>query len=188
MAKSRLRLKELNLDEKEMKCAALEYAYTEHVAVFTEGATRKVDVAAVRTALHNKRVEIEAAEAALALHHEQRERSFRGLEIITMSGLELQEDPAPRPVPGKVLNVQTSSGDDDGQGEVQWDTMRDVADDFEIQPATSADGPFNHYDVVKKSKVTLTGMTSGAKLYVRVRARNAAGKGPWSDIASVRIT
>ena len=36
---------------------------------------------------------------------------------------------------------------------------------------------------VTKSKTTLTGLTSGAKIWVRVRAIGPAGAGTWSDPA-----
>ena len=38
-------------------------------------------------------------------------------------------------------------------------------------------------DTLTNSKTTLTGFTSGARIWVRVRAINSAGKGPWSDPA-----
>ncbi len=38
-----------------------------------------------------------------------------------------------------------------------------------------------------KSKITLTGLTSGSMVHVRVACVNTAGSGPWSDIASCKV-
>jgi hypothetical protein len=42
---------------------------------------------------------------------------------------------------------------------------------------------FATHDTVTKSSTTLTSLTSGSRMWVRVRAINSAGKGAWSDPA-----
>jgi len=37
---------------------------------------------------------------------------------------------------------------------------------------------------VTKSKTAVTELTSGARMWARVRAVNAAGQGAWSDVAT----
>jgi hypothetical protein len=151
-------------------------------------------------------MEISAAKGALRLLYEQRDMmedevdeqlreeadDVEGIaqgnpEIIRKANFEVQDEPAAKPAPGKVENLATTTGDNDGELEAQFKPQHDVADDYEVEWATATDGPWQKFEVVRVSKVTLTGLPSGAKVFVRVRARNATGRGPWSDIACARV-
>jgi hypothetical protein len=85
----------------------------------------------------------------------------------------------------QVLELVLSQGDFEGTLDVVWKPVRG-AKSYEIQ--ISADPPTGTSWAAKmtasKSSATLEGLTSGAKLWARVRAVGADNKpGPWSDPA-----
>ena len=85
----------------------------------------------------------------------------------------------------QVLDLVLSEGDFDGTLDGVWKPLRG-AKSYEIQ--ISADPPTGTSWAAKmtasKSSATVEGLTSGAKLWARVRAVGADNKpGPWSDPA-----
>ena len=88
----------------------------------------------------------------------------------------------PSGVPGQVNNLSVSAGDNDGSLDAHFDP-EPVAKTYEVQtsPDPMTPSTFVHGDTVTKSSCTLTGLTSGSRVWVRVRAINGAGKGPWSE-------
>ena len=104
---------------------------------------------------------------------------------ILSAGLSIRAAKAPQSVPNQVMNLALTAGDNAGTLDGQWDFLPN-AKSYEAQ--MSAD-PFTTTswvtaDTVTKSSSTLTGFTSGAKIWARVRAINSAGKGAWSDPAT----
>ena len=103
---------------------------------------------------------------------------------ILSAGLSVRAAKTPAATPGQVANLSLTAGDNAGSLDAHWDSMSG-AKSFEVQsspdPMTSTS--FVTADTLTNSKVTLTGFTSGARIWVRVRAINSAGKGPWSDPA-----
>ena len=104
--------------------------------------------------------------------------------MILSAGLSVRAARAPQSVPGPVQNLSLTTSDNAGALDVHWDALPG-AKSFEVQ--TSAD-PFTATswmtaDTLTNSKTTLAGLTSGAKIWVRVRGINSAGKGAWSDPA-----
>jgi hypothetical protein len=87
-------------------------------------------------------------------------------------------------VPTQVLNLVLTAGDFDGTLDAACDAVYG-ASSYEIQtsadPMTATSWAFKMTS--SKSSATLEGLTSGAKVWVRVRAIGAAGPGPWSDPA-----
>jgi len=84
-----------------------------------------------------------------------------------------------------VLNLVLTAGDNDGTLDAAWDPLHG-AGSYEVQisvdPVSSTSWAFK--TVANKSSVTLDGLTSGAKIWVRVRGVGAGNnKGPWSDPA-----
>ena len=71
---------------------------------------------------------------------------------------------------------------------MHWDRNSN-ANAYEVQ--TSVDPitgtSFATVTTVTKSKALLTGLTSGAKIWVRVRAIGTAGNGGWSDPAGTFV-
>ncbi|MEY4917573.1 MAG: hypothetical protein RL616_1486 [Verrucomicrobiota bacterium] len=103
---------------------------------------------------------------------------------ILSAGLSVRAGKTPPQLPGQVMNLSLTAGDNDGSLDAHWDPQTKIKS-YEIQ--VSAD-PFTTTsfvtkDTVTKSSATLTGLTSGDRVWVRVRAINAAGKGAWSDPA-----
>jgi len=103
---------------------------------------------------------------------------------ILSAGLSVRAARTPQALPAQVQNLSLTAGDNAGSLDAHWDPPGN-ARSYEVQ--TSPD-PFTEAtwvtrDAVTNSKTTLTGFTSGAKIWVRVRAINSAGKGAWSDVA-----
>ncbi len=104
---------------------------------------------------------------------------------ILSAGLSVRAARTPQTIPNQVMNLSLTTSDNAGALDVHWDSLSG-AKSFEVQ--TSPD-PFTTTswvtaDTLTNSQTTLTGFTSGSKLWVRVRAINSAGKGAWSDPAT----
>ena len=103
---------------------------------------------------------------------------------ILSAGLSVRAARAPQTVPEQVQNLSVTAGDNAGSLDVHWDGM-DNAKSFEVQISADpfTDATWKPADTVTNSKSALTGLTSGGKIWVRVRAINSKGKGAWSDVA-----
>ncbi len=105
---------------------------------------------------------------------------------IESAGMSVRDDGAPIGTPTQVLNLVLTEGDFEGTLEAAWYRVRG-ARSFEIQisvdPITPTSWAFKQS--ASKSSATISGLTSGAKLWVRVRAIGAGNTpGPWSDPAT----
>lgn len=86
----------------------------------------------------------------------------------------------------QVLNLVLTEGDFEGTLDAAWDRVRG-ASSYEIQisvdPITPTSWAFKQS--ASKSSATISGLTSGTKLWVHVRAIGAGNTpGPWSDPAT----
>lgn len=104
---------------------------------------------------------------------------------ILSAGLSIRAARTPQIVPVQVQNLSVTAGDNAGSLDAHWDGM-DNAKSFEVQISADpfSDATWKPADTVTNSKAVLTGLTSGAKIWVRVRAINSKGKGAWSDVAT----
>lgn len=68
--------------------------------------------------------------------------------------------------------------------ELSWTDPPEQTDGFDLQVSGSAEGPWDDLDTVASSPYTHSGLPGNSTRYYRVRAFNAAGAGPWSDIAN----
>ena len=89
----------------------------------------------------------------------------------------------------QVANLAVSASEFDGALDVSWDPVRG-AGTYEIwasiDPVTASSWAFK--DVSNITALTLGGFTSGAKMWLRVRAVGADNnKGPWSDPAAKTV-
>ena len=85
-----------------------------------------------------------------------------------------------------VENVSVTVGDEAGQTDIHWDSMKKV-DGFLIEFSPDSGFPpasTQKQGVGKTSKYTLTGLTSGEYIWVRVRALKGTEEGPPSDPAT----
>ena len=100
---------------------------------------------------------------------------------IRSAGMDVRLPRTAANVPGQVMNLAITAGDNPGELDLQWDPLAG-AKTYEVQ--TSPDPVTSSSWVpqlsVTKSKAAVTGLTSGAKIWARVRATNPAGQGPWS--------
>ena len=86
-------------------------------------------------------------------------------------------------------NLSVTVGDNEGELDAVWDPVA-KAKNYEVQvsddPPTSSS--WRAGDIASASKVTLKNLTSGSKVWVRVRALGPKGlKSPWSDPAVKRV-
>jgi hypothetical protein len=104
---------------------------------------------------------------------------------VESAGFAASAPAGPVAIPQQVHNVSVTTGDNDGSLDVHWDADA-TAKTFELETSPDPMTPagFTHRDTVTKSSATLTGFTSGSRVWVRVRAINSKGKGPWSDAVS----
>jgi len=97
-------------------------------------------------------------------------------------GLALRSPAVPASPCSTVMGLVTSIGDDEGALKAVW-TADPAAVAYEVQvsadPLTSTS--WTPAVNVARPKVTLVGLPSGQKRWLRVRAFNAQGAGPWSD-------
>jgi hypothetical protein len=104
---------------------------------------------------------------------------------IMSAGMAVASSASPTSTPGQVMDLAITSGDSGGELDLQWDSVSG-AKSYEVQlspdPMTSTS--FVAQPSVTKSKAVITGLTSGARMWVRVRAVSAGGQGAWSDPAT----
>ena len=108
---------------------------------------------------------------------------------IESAGMAVRATAAPvGPMP-QVMNLVATASVFEGALDVAWDAVYG-AGSYEVHtsadPVTGSSWAFK--DVSNKSTTTLNSFTSGAKVWVRVRAVGADNnKGPWSDPAGKTV-
>jgi hypothetical protein len=97
-------------------------------------------------------------------------------------GLALRSPASPPQPCGTVMGVITTVGNDEGVMDVKW-TRDPFAAIYEVQVSADPITPtsWSPGQNVGRAKIRLTGLPSGQKRWVRVRAFNAQGPGSWSD-------
>jgi hypothetical protein len=88
----------------------------------------------------------------------------------------------------KVANLSLTTGDNKGEVDAHWNRVAG-ANSYEVQwsPDPFTDASWKNCTGVTKSKTALTGMTSGSKIWVRVRAIGASGPGAWSNEVLITV-
>jgi len=139
----------------------------------------------------------DACTAASAEREEQREAIIEGLNAyinameaytafdaakLASLALPLRSAATPPEPCGTVVNLLTSTGDDEGAMSGQW-KREPVAASYEVQLSPDPITPtsWTHVVTVTRARVTVTSLPSGQKRWMRVRAINDQGPGPWSD-------
>jgi len=104
---------------------------------------------------------------------------------ILSAGMQVRAAATAATTPNQVMNLNLTAGDNAGELDLQWDFIPG-AKTYEIQtspdPVTATS--WTSQPSVTKSKAAVFALTSGARMWVRVRAVNAAGQGAWSDVAT----
>ncbi|MCG3148101.1 MAG: hypothetical protein PCFJNLEI_01923 [Verrucomicrobiae bacterium] len=107
---------------------------------------------------------------------------------------ELRNAPTPAGATPRVLNLKLSAGDSAGEVDSAWNSLyKDGVKSYEVQTVLNplnndpSAGPWQQHPSVTKSKCTLAGFTSGARIWQRVRAIGPQGPGDWSDPATIIV-
>ena len=143
-----------------------------------------------KTATTNLETAVKAADTAVnSLSNYVWETSGGDEAKIQTAGMSLRAPKTPTTSLAAPQNLNVTGGDSDGELDASWDRVN-KAKTYEVQisddPPTSTS--WRAGDIASASKITLTGLTSGAKIWVRVRALGPKGlKSPWSDPAVKRV-
>jgi hypothetical protein len=97
-------------------------------------------------------------------------------------GLALRSPASPATPCETVTGLLTNTGDDETAMTGRWN-LQPQASSYEVQssPDPLTPSSWRHEKTVTESRVTLTGLPSGEKRWMRVRAVNRQGPGSWSD-------
>lgn len=102
--------------------------------------------------------------------------------IIRSSGLEVKENNnTPQPLV-QVVGLTLETGINEGELIVSWDKV-DKSRVYKIEKSTDGNSNWLPAGESTKSTITLTGLPTATKLWLRVAAIGAKGQGPWSDPA-----
>jgi hypothetical protein len=202
MAKPRLDLKSLTCEEKLTQANEIKTKMTGNPNFGTPVPTLAAYGTAITTAT-TKQAEWTDAQQLGKLKTVERQDAFDALDAMTTqlaafveaasggdaakiesAGMSVRAPRTPPTTPAQVLSLVLTAGDFPATLDVAFDPQAG-AKSYEVQtspdPMTDASWVFKMS--LAKSSGTIAGLTSGAKLWVRVRAIGAAGPGPWSDPA-----
>ena len=104
---------------------------------------------------------------------------------ILSAGFAVRADRTPAGVPTQVLSLAITAGDNAGELDLTWDPVPGTKT-YEVQLCPTSDFATGVITLksVTKSKAVAEALTTGARMWARVRATNAAGTGAWSDPAT----
>jgi hypothetical protein len=142
--------------------------------------------AAAKQATTDKNTAMDALRTALATWGDYVQLTSGGdVSKIQSARIDVQSARTPTVIPNQVMNLAITASDNAGELDLQWDSLPN-AKSYEIQispdPVTATS--WVSQPSVTRSQASITGLTSGARMWVRVRAVNAAGQGPWADVAT----
>jgi len=105
--------------------------------------------------------------------------------VAESSGFSVKSAQTPASVPAPVASLAVTAGDNAGELDLQWDPTAG-ANRYEVQLCATPEFAtgVSSLPSVQKSKAVATGLTSGSRMWARVRALNAAGPGAWSDVGT----
>ena len=99
-------------------------------------------------------------------------------------GFEVAGSPPP-PAGGYGVPQDFATTMNENQGAIDWHcTPERGATMYELETTPNpVTGPWTRQESTTRSSGTITGLPSGTRIYVRVRANGPKGPGPWSDIS-----
>jgi hypothetical protein len=159
-----------------------------YLATVNDLKAANADVEAKRTALKQAQENRDAKEAAFDVATNSRASYCEAAQpnndsALAGTGFSLRGGPAPvgdMPAP---TNMRTSMGDKSGEIDLQWDPVYGagsyIVECREYNPSTG----WSQVKLLRQSKHTVTGLTSGKTYAFRVSALGPKGEGPWSDEA-----
>ena len=106
--------------------------------------------------------------------------------MLTGGGFDLIEAPVETTSPPpKVEHLAVSAGDAEGSVDGTFDAQENISHyEVECTTADPINGPWTSVLQPTASSFHLTGLTSGQRCWIRVRAHNVKGPGAWSDPAT----
>lgn len=109
--------------------------------------------------------------------------------MLAASGFTLASDPVQTTQPpAQVLNLAVTGGDGEGELDLTCDPV-DGARSYEVEtsPLPPPNATWTRVHQGTTSKASLSGLTSGQRLWIRVRAIGVKGPGAWSDVATKTV-
>ena len=202
-ARIRLTLSRLNAVETEETARSLALGFTNNVADF---ATPTPAVAAVLADVDELQALIAEANSADQIARAKRAARDQKADAVKVHlgnwvryaelttddpiklgnvGFDLRAEPQPSGPMPQVQALALTAGDIDGELDAQWDPVPN-ARSYEVQVSPDPVTPTSWVSepTATRSKTTIGGLTSGAKMWVRVRAIGAQGPGNYSDVAA----
>ena len=105
--------------------------------------------------------------------------------IIESAGFSVKASSAATTTPDQVVNLSITAGDNAGEIDAQWDPVTKAKTyDVQTSPDPMTSTSWTSQSSPSKSRTSVSGLTSGARVWVRVRAIGAGGTGAWSDPAT----
>ena len=109
---------------------------------------------------------------------------------IIATGFLVRSEATPTPAVGPIEGFSLTAGDEEGELDAAWDRTSDAII-YEVATSDASDvGPWTHAKSLRASKVTLGGLKSGSRTWVRVRAlgKEDSNPGPWSAPIAKRVS
>ena len=101
---------------------------------------------------------------------------------ILSTGLSVRAPSSPIGDLPQVTNFSVSEGDNAGELDTHWDSVRGARSyrlEQSLDPITATS--WSLADIVTRSQGTISGLTSGTKYWLRAAAIGTVGQGPWSN-------
>ena len=106
---------------------------------------------------------------------------------VLAAGMELEADKRPVGVPGPPGNLRAQGTKFEGEVELRWKRpLRRCTFLIEMTTDPTASAGWTFMGAALRQKFTVTKVPPGVRCWFRVRALNAHGHGPWSQLACAR--
>ena len=107
---------------------------------------------------------------------------------IETTGFRVRSRATPVGTPAPVTGLVLTAGPVEGSLKAAWKPVRGTkVYEIETSPDPAGSDTWSYRGTVTRAKTTINSFTSGARVWIRVRAIGAAGPGPWSDPAAKRV-
>jgi hypothetical protein len=211
MAEAVLNLTNKSIDQKADKTDVIVQKMGDNAVTYPTPDPPLATLTAKATALRNKKAaaaaaklvwrdavnEQDAAEAAL---DEDLKTELRYIQTasggdkdkIEAGGVDVKKEGTENSTPAKVQNLSLSHGDNDGDVDMHWNAVKKQGvKTYQYRVSNNYNSPVETWAIGEEvtSKTTLTGhgFPTGQRIWIEVRAVNAAGHGPWSDPATIVV-